>query len=133
MSTSIFVNLPVSDLKKSIAFYESLGWKVNPQFSDETAACIVISPEIYVMVLTHPKFKEFIKGGISDATKATEVINALSVDSKEEVNAQLKKGLANGGTELRDPMDYGFMFNRALVDPDGHIWEFFWMDPSAIQ
>ena len=133
MSTSIFVNLPVKDLKKSISFYESLGWKVNPQFSDDTAACIVISPEIYVMVLTHPKFMEFTTRKLSDAFQNTEVITALSTGSKDEVNAQMEKGLANGGSEFRDPLDYGFMFNRALCDPDGHIWEFFWMDPSAMQ
>ena len=133
MAQSIFVNLPVSDLKKSISFYESLGWKVNPQFSDETAACIVISPEIYVMVLTHPKFQEFTSRNLADANQSTEVITALSAASKDEVNAQMEKGLANGGKEFRDPMDYGFMFNRAICDPDGHIWEFFWMDPSAIQ
>jgi len=133
MAQSIFVNLPVSDLKRSISFYESLGWKVNPKFSDETAACIVISPEIYVMVLTHPKFQEFTSRKLADANQNTEVITALSAESKDEVNAQMEKGLASGGKEFRDPMDYGFMFNRAICDPDGHIWEFFWMDPSAIQ
>jgi predicted lactoylglutathione lyase len=132
MSKSIFINLPVKDLKKSTSFYESLGWTVNPQFSDETAACIVVSSEIYVMLLTHPKFNQFTPRTISDSLQYTEVINALSCESKEEVNALVEKTLSNGGSEVRDPQDYGFMFGRSFGDPDGHIWELIWMDPSAI-
>ena len=133
MSSQIFVNLPVADLKKSIAFYEALGWKNNPQFTDDTGACMVISDTIYVMLLTHPKFKAFTPRIVSDAFNYTEVMNALSVNSKEEVHSMMEKVLANGGSEIRDPQDYGFMFSRSFGDPDGHIWEMFWMDPSAIQ
>jgi len=133
MSKSIFINLPVQDLKKSISFYQSLGWKVNPQFTDETAACIVITSDIYVMLLTQAKFKAFTPRIISDAFNSTEVINALSAESKVEVNSLMETVLANGGTEIRDPQDYGFMYGRAFGDPDGHIWELFWMDPTAIK
>lgn len=133
MSTQIFVNLPVADLKKSIAFYEALGWKNNPQFTDDTAACMVISDTIYVMLLTHPKFKAFTPRIVSDAFNYTEVMNALSVNNKDEVHSMMEKALANGGSEIRDPQDYGFMFSRSFGDPDGHIWEMFWMDPGAIQ
>ena len=133
MSSQIFVNLPVADLKKSIAFYEALGWKNNPQFTDDTGACMVISDTIYVMLLTHPKFKAFTPRIVSDAFNYTEVMNALSVNSKEEVHSMMEKVLANGGSEIRDPQDYGFMFSRSFGDPDGHIWEMFWMDPGAIQ
>ena len=133
MSSQIFVNLPVSDLKKSMAFYEALGWKNNPQFTDDTAACMVISDTIYVMLLTHPKFKEFTPRIVSDAFNYTEVINAFAVSSKDEVHSMMEKALATGGSEIRDPQDYGFMFSRSFGDPDGHIWEMFWMDPGAIK
>jgi len=133
MAKSIFINLPVQDLKKSISFYQSLGWKVNPQFTDETAACIVITSDIYVMLLTQAKFKAFTPRIISDAFNSTEVINALSTESKDEVNSLMETVLANGGTEIRDPQDYGFMYGRAFGDPDGHIWELFWMDPTAVK
>jgi predicted lactoylglutathione lyase len=132
MKTKIFVNLPVADLNKSIAFYEGMGYQKNPDFSDETAACIVISEEIYVMVLTHPKFKEFTPLPIGDAKKQTQGIFALSVDSKDEVNDMIGRATSNGGSEPRPPQDYGFMYSRAFADPDGHIWEMFWMEPSAI-
>ena len=133
MTTKIFVNLPVTDLQKSISFYEGIGYKKNLQFSDETAACIVVTEDIYIMLLTHPKFKQFTPRIVSDAFNYTEVINAMSVDSKDEVDALMDKILANGGSEIRDPQDYGFMFSRAFGDPDGHIWELFWMDPKAVE
>jgi predicted lactoylglutathione lyase len=133
MNTKIFVNLPVRDLQKSISFYEGIGFRVNPQFTDDTAACIVINDDIYIMLLTHAKFKEFTPRIVSDSFNYTEVINALTVDSKEDVRVMMDKVLANGGSEIRDPQDYGFMFNRSFGDPDGHIWEVFWMDPKAVE
>jgi len=133
MSKNIFINLPVSDLKKSTSFYQSLGWTVNPQYTNETAACLVVSSEIHVMLLTHPKFKEFTPRAIPDAFQYTEVMNALTVDSKEQVNSMVDTVLAIGGKEVRDPQDYGFMFGRAFGDPDGHIWELIWMHPTAAQ
>lgn len=131
MATKIFVNLPVKDLNKSKDFFSNIGFTINPQFTDETAACVVISEDIYVMILTHTKFKEFTKKEIADATQTTEVLTCLSTDSKDKVNEMVDKAIAAGGTEARDPMDYGFMFARSFNDPDGHIWEVMWMDMNA--
>jgi len=133
MARKIFVNLPVKDLKQSIEFFGKLGFTVNPEFTDETAACIVISEDIYTMLLTHAKIREFTKKDIADATKTTEVLTCLTADSKEEVNELVDKAIAAGATEARDPMDYGFMFGRSFNDLDGHIWELIWMDPGAMQ
>jgi predicted lactoylglutathione lyase len=133
MSTKIFVNLPVKQLDKSMAFYEALGFKNNPQFTDETAACMVISEDIYVMLLTHPKFKTFTPKEIGDATKTTEVLNCLSRESRAEVDAIVKQAVAAGGSTFNDPTDHGFMYHHAFQDPDGHIWEVMWMDPSFVQ
>jgi predicted lactoylglutathione lyase len=133
MSTKIFVNLPVRQLDKSMAFYEALGFRNNPQFTDETAACMVISEDIYVMLLTYPKFKEFTPKEISDATRTSEVLNCLSRESRDEVDAMVTKATSAGGSTFNDPKDYGFMYAHAFQDPDGHIWEVMWMDPSAVQ
>ncbi|MEJ2121488.1 MAG: VOC family protein [Alphaproteobacteria bacterium] len=132
MPKQIFVNLPIRDLEKSMAFYEALGFTVNPQFTDDTAACIVISDTIYAMLLTHDKFKQFTTKDIADATKTTEVLTALSVESKDAVNEMVDAAVRAGGTEPRDPIDYGFMFQRAFDDLDGHTWEIVWMDPSQV-
>lgn len=132
MLTKIFVNLPVKDLKRSMGFFERLGFTFNPQFTDETAACMVISDDIYAMLLTHAKFREFTKKQISDATKVTEVLTCLSTDSKANVDQFVDTALAAGATEARDAMNYGFMYGRSFHDPDGHIWEVIWMDPSTI-
>lgn len=133
MTTKIFVNLPVKDLDKSMAFFKALGFTFNPQFTDQTAACMVISSDIYAMLLTHPKIKQFTKKAIADAHQVTEMLTALSADSKAEVNALVDKAIAAGGTEPRPVQDYGFMYGRSFDDLDGHIWEIFWMDPSAIK
>ncbi len=132
MATKIFVNLPVQDLDRSKDFYTKIGFTINQQFTDNTAACVVISEDIYAMILTHPKFKEFTPKDIADATKTSEVLTCLSLESKEKVNEVADKALQAGGTEARDPLDYGFMFGRSFNDPDGHIWEVIWMDPSSI-
>jgi predicted lactoylglutathione lyase len=133
MPTKIFVNLPVKDLNRSRAFFEGLGFTFNPQFTDETAACMVISDDIYAMLLTPAKFKEFTRKEIADATRVTEVLTCLSAESKAEVDRLVGAALASGGTEAREPMDYGFMYGRSFQDPDGHIWEIIWMDPAHIQ
>jgi uncharacterized protein len=133
MTTKIFVNLPVEDLDKSKAFFGKLGYRFNPQFTDETAACMVISDDIYTMLLTKAKFQEFTKKAIADATETTEVLTCLSVDSKAKVDELLAAALEAGATEARDPMDYGFMYGRSFNDLDGHIWEIVWMDPQAVQ
>jgi predicted lactoylglutathione lyase len=132
MATKIFVNLPVKDLNRSMAFFKRLGFTFNPQFTDETAACMVISDDIYAMLLTHGKFKEFTKKEIADATKTTEVLTCLSRDSRDEVNTLVDTALRAGATETREPMDHGFMFGRSFDDLDGHIWEIMYMDPSAV-
>lgn len=132
MSSKIFVNLPISDLKASVEFFTKLGYTFNPQFTDETATCMVISDTIYAMLLTKPKFKTFIPREISDARQATEVLLALSLDSRQQVDEIVEKAIAAGATTFREPTDHGFMYERSIQDLDGHIWEYFWMDPSAI-
>ncbi len=132
MSTKIFVNLPVKNLDASKAFYEALGYTINPDFTDETAACVVISEDIFAMILTHEKFKSFTDKKIPDAHKTCQVMTALSYESRTAVDGVVKRALKAGGTEPRPTMDLGFMYNRAIDDLDGHTWEFFWMDLSAV-
>ncbi|MEX0807755.1 MAG: VOC family protein [Dongiaceae bacterium] len=132
MGRKIFVNLAVKNLDRSIGFFKKLGFTFNPQFTDETAACMVITDDIYAMLLTEAKFREFTKKEIANATRTTEVLTALSVDSRKEVDTLVDAALAAGGSEARDPMDYGFMFARSFNDLDGHIWEIVWMDPAQI-
>lgn len=131
MPHKIFVNLPVKSLAKSMAFFKALGFKFNSKFTDATAACMVISDDIFAMLLTHAKFKEFTPKPIADASKTTEVLVALSVESKAKVKRLVAKAVAAGGREARPAKDHGFMFEHAFEDPDGHIWEIFWMDPKA--
>lgn len=131
MATKIFVNLPVKDLNASKEFYTKIGFTINPQFSDETAACVVITEDIYAMILTHAKFKEFTPKEISDATKTSEVLTALSFESKEKVDEVFNNAIQAGGSEANPVSDYGFMYTRSFNDLDGHIWEAFWMDINA--
>ena len=132
MTKMIFVNLPVADLAASVAFYESLGFTKNPQFSDETAACMVWSETINVMLLTHEKWATFTTRPIPPST-SSEVSLALSCDSREMVDAMNNAAGANGGTADINPVqDHGFMYGRDMADPDGHIWGAMWMDPGAI-
>jgi predicted lactoylglutathione lyase len=133
MPTKIFVNLPVKDLESSKEFFVKLGFTINAQFTNEKAACVVISEDIYAMILVEEFFKTFIPNKhISDATKSTEVLVALSADSKDDVNKMVDDALAAGGKTARDPEDHGFMYSRAFEDLDGHIWEVFWMDHSTV-
>ena len=129
----IFVNLPVKDLEKSMTFFKALGFSFNAQFTDETAACMVISDDIYPMLLTHKKFKEFTPKAIADASKTSEVLTCVSAESKDEVNKMVDAALMAGGQKLREPQDYGFMYERSFQDPDGHIWEIMWMDPANVK
>ena len=133
MATSVFLNLAVKDLKQSREFFTKLGYTFNEQFSDDTAASLVISDTIYAMLLTYPKFKQFTSKEIVDSTKSTEVMIALSCDSKDAVNELVDKAIAAGAGAHRDPMDYGFMYQRSFEDLDGHIWEILWMDPNYVQ
>lgn len=132
MTTKIFVNLPVNNLDKSVEFFKKLGFSFNPQFTDNTAACMVISDDIYAMLLTHKKFSEFTPKPIADASKTTEVLTSLSLESREKVDILADAAIKAGATENRAPDDYGFMYGRSFNDPDGHIWEIFWMDPVHI-
>lgn len=131
MPQMIFVNLPVKDLAKSMAFFEALGFSFNPQFSDETGACMVISDTIFAMLLSHEKFAGFSPKPIADTDKTTEVLIALSRDNREAVDAIVEAALAAGGSTFSEPQDHGFMYGRAFRDLDGHVWEAFWMDPAA--
>ena len=133
MTRMIFVNLPVQNLAKAKAFYEALGATNNPQFSDHTSACMVFSDTIHVMLLTHDKWATFTKKPISDAKAASEVMLALSCDSRDAVNAMADAAAKAGGvTDCNPPKDYGFMLNRNIEDPDGHVWEAMWMDPKGM-
>jgi len=130
MATKIFVNLPVKDLGKSIAFFTKLGFSFNPQFTDETATCMIVSEDASVMLLTHAKFKGFSPNPICDAKKATEVLVCLSRDSRAAVDEMVKKAVAAGGAIYSKPQDYGFMYGHGFQDLDGHVWELMWMDVS---
>ncbi|GAA1767536.1 VOC family protein [Agromyces humatus] len=131
MTTSIFVNLPTTDLDRSKAFYEALGFSINPAFTDENAACIVFGDNIYFMVLTREYLGTFTDKQIIDPKTHAQTSVAFSRDSRDEVDEVLAKGLAAGGVEPREAQDYGFMYSRDLEDPDGNILGFLYMDPAA--
>lgn len=130
MSRKIFVNLPVTDLKRSMAFFAALGFRHEPQFTNEQGACIVVSEHIYTMLLTKEFFAGFTAKPIADATRSTEVLMCLSCDSQEEVDTLVKKAVAAGGSAPRPPQDHGFMYGHGFEDPDGHIWELVYMRPT---
>ena len=132
MGTKIFVNLPVKDLDKSKEFFSKLGFAFNAQFTNKNAACMIISEDNYAMLLVESFFKTFIKKEIVNAKKSTEVLVALSSESKESVDKMLRNALAAGAKEANEPQDHGFMYGRSFEDLDGHIWEIFWMDPKTI-
>jgi uncharacterized protein len=133
MATKIFVNLPVKDLQKSIQFFTQLGYTFNPQFTDETATCMIIAEDIYAMLLTHAKFQEFTPKAICDATKSTEVLVCLSCENRQQVEDMVRKAIAAGGTTHAASKDYGFMYQHGFQDLDGHIWELIYMEPGAVQ
>ncbi|MEG4963946.1 MULTISPECIES: VOC family protein [unclassified Microcoleus] len=132
MATKIFVNLPVKNLDRSVEFFTKLGFSFNAQFTDETATCMVVSEDIFIMLLTEAKFKEFTPNAICDATKSTEVLVCLSSESREEVDKMIRNAVAAGGTTYNEPQDYGFMYSHGFQDLDGHIWETMFMEPSAV-
>jgi predicted lactoylglutathione lyase len=129
-SRKIFVNLPVRDLKKSMDFFSALGFAYNPKFTDQNAACMIISDHAYAMLLAVPYFKTFTKREPCDTTKQTEALIALSCGSRADVDDMVKKAIAAGGTHAMDAADHGFMYGWSFYDLDGHHWEVFWMDPS---
>jgi predicted lactoylglutathione lyase len=132
MSKKIFVNLPVTDLKRATAFYEALGAEKNPQFSDDTASSMVFSDTIYVMLLTHDKYRQFTSKPIADAHKTSQALLCLSADSREAVDTMVADAKRGGGKpDVAATQDYGFMYGRNFEDPDGHHWEVMWMDLEA--
>ena len=131
MIRQIFVNLPVRDLPRSMAFFKALGLSFNMRFTNEQGACLEIAENIYAMLLVEPFFQGFTKLPVADARKSTEVLIALSCDSRAEVDALVAKAVAAGGTTPNPPVDHGFMFQDGFADLDGHQWEVFWMDESA--
>ncbi len=133
MPKMIFVNLPVADLDRSIAFYEAIGATRNPQFSDDTAACMIVSDTIFVMLVTHDKFRQFTPKAIADSRTTSEVLVCLTADSREEVDRTVEKAAAGGKLDPAPRQDLGFMYLRSFEDPDGHIWEVTWMDVEAMQ
>jgi uncharacterized protein len=133
MTRMIFVNLPVRDLKASTAFYTALGGTMNPQFSGEKSSCMMFSDTIGVMLLTHEHYRQFTQRPIGDARRESHALLALSVDSRDAVNATLTQTTAAGGGADPSPaQDHGFMFSRSVEDPDGNVWEIMWMDPAAL-
>ncbi len=132
MSRQIFVNLPIKNMEKSRAFFESLGFAFNPQFTNDQGACMVISENhSYAMLLVESFFQTFTKKPVADATQNTEVLVCLSCESRAEVDALVAKALAAGGTVPNGPQDHGFMYGHGFTDLDGHIWELAYMDPNA--
>ncbi|MBA3940386.1 MAG: lactoylglutathione lyase [Sphingopyxis sp.] len=133
MPQMIFVNLPVTDLDRSKAFYEAVGATNNPAFTDETAACMVFSDVIHTMLLTHEKWASFTSKAIPDAHTTAQVLLCVSADSRDAVDGQVEKAVKAGGKADPTPtQDFGFMYGRSFEDPDGHIWEVMWMDPAAV-
>ncbi|MFC3108042.1 VOC family protein [Undibacterium arcticum] len=133
MSTKIFVNLPVKSLNASVEFFTKLGFSFNPQFTDDTATCMIVSEEIFVMLLTEEKFKTFTPKEICDAKKYSEVLVCLSLERRDTVDEIVRKAVAAGGTTYKEPQDHGFMYGHGFQDLDGHIWELIYMEPSSIK
>ena len=131
MATMIFVNLPVKDLDKSVQFFTALGFSFNPDFTDENATCMIINDDAFVMLLVENYFKTFTSKPIADARSTTEAILSFSLDSREAVDELVRTALTAGGTPSEEAQDYGFMYNHSFQDPDGHLWEVFWMDPAG--
>jgi uncharacterized protein len=128
----LFVNIPVRDLQRSIEFFEALGFTFNTQFTDATATSMLVGEDAYFMLLTTERFKEFSKRPVGDPQKETNALFAISVNSRDDVDALVKKAIAAGGSHAADPQDHGFMYASSFYDLDGHHWEVFWMDPKAI-
>lgn len=132
-SRKIFVNLAVRDLKRSMDFFSKLGFEFNPKFTDEKAACVIVSDDAAVMLLQEPFFKTFTRRELCDTSRQTEALVALSCDSRAEVDEMVKTAVAAGGSHAMDRMDHGFMYGWSFYDLDGHHWEVMWMDPKAAQ
>ena len=129
----LFVNIPVRDLQRAIEFFETLGFTFNRQFTDATGTCMLVGEDAYFMLLTTERFKDFSRRPVGDPRKETGALYAISVDRREEVDPLVQKAIAAGGSHAAEPQDHGFMYAWSFYDLDGHHWEVFWMDPSAIQ
>jgi predicted lactoylglutathione lyase len=127
----IFVNIPVKDLERTNAFFTALGYQFNPQYTDKNATCMIVSDTIFVMLLAEPFFQQFTPNTICDATKSTESIICLMCDTREDVDAIVKKAVKAGGKTYNEPKDHGFMYQHGFQDPDGHIWEYVAMAPQS--
>jgi uncharacterized protein len=133
MSRLLFLNLPVRDLDASVAFFTKLGFAFDPKFTDESATCMIVSDQAYVMLLVEPRFAEFATKPVADARTTTEALICVSADSREGVDEFADAALAAGGSPAKDPQDFGFMYGRSFQDLDGHHWEVMWMDPAAVE
>ena len=133
MTTQIFVNLPVKDLNETVDFFTKLGFAFNPQFTDENATCMIVNNDIFVMLLVEKFFKTFTKKELCDTTKDTEVIVALSTETREKVDQMINKVIEAGGKEHRKPQDHGWMYGRSFEDINGHLWEVIFMDKNALK
>ncbi len=129
----LFVNLPVRDLKRSIAFFTELGFTFSQQFTDDSCTCMIVSEEAYVMLMVEPRFKGFTSKQLCDTSTHTEALFCLSAGSRAEVDRLIQTAIANGGTKAEDPQDHGFMYGWSFYDLDGHGWEIMWMDPNHLQ
>ena len=132
MASKIFINLAVKDLKKSIDFFTTLGFSFNPQFTDEHATCMIIAENIFAMLVTEQRFKDFTKKEICNAHKNTEVLIAIDVDNREKVDEMVKIAVGAGGSIYMEPQDHGWMYGHSFADLDGHQWEIMYMDENAI-
>jgi uncharacterized protein len=133
MTPQIFVNLPVKDLNETVDFFTKLGFAFNPQFTDENATCMIVNNDIFVMLLVEKFFKTFTKKELCDTTKDTEVIVALSTESREKVDQMINKVIEAGGKEHSKPQDHGWMYGRSFEDINGHLWEVIYMDKNALK
>lgn len=133
MPQMIFVNIPVTDVARSRKFYEAVGYTINEQFSDHTAACVVVSETIYFMILNHERFQGFATKPLADPATSTAVMVALSQEDRAAVDRVIAAAVAAGGSEPKPATDMGFMYNRVFQDPDGNVFEAFWMDTAAVQ
>lgn len=130
----MFLNLPVKDLTRSVEFFTKLGYKFNPQFTDKNATCMILGENLYAMLLVEKYFESFTPGKpVADAKKASEVLVALPHGAKADVDRTVKAAFEAGARRYREAQDHGFMYTWGFEDPDGHIWEHFWMDPKAAQ
>ena len=133
MNRKMFVNLAVGDLDRSVEFFTKLGFEFDPRFTDESATCMIVGDEAFVMLLVESRFQDFTKKQLADPATQTEAILSVSAESRDAVDELADTALEAGGSPANDPMDHGFMYGRSFNDPDGHLWEVLWMDPSAIE